>query len=180
VSPARRRGARVTPASARGARVTIDSRTQHRPLSRAAIARAVEAALEHGGRSGIAVGVVLVGDATLARMHGRWLGDPSPTDVIGFELGEEGGGAALELYVSAERAVRVARRRGVAAGRELALYLVHGALHACGYDDRTARERSRMRAAEDAVLAKLGYARDPTPFDAEPRRGAKRRVRTRK
>ena len=39
---------------------------------------------------------------------------------------------------------------------ELLLYLVHGALHLCGFDDRTAPQRARMRAAEAAVLSDLG------------------------
>lgn len=146
------------------ARVHVTWRTRHRLLDDAAVARAVRAALAHGGRARAEVAVVFVTDRALARLHGEWLGDPAPTDVITFELGEDGGGPAGELYVSAECARRVAAARGVAPARELALYVVHGALHLCGFDDRTPRKRSRMRAAESEVLAQLGYAPDPLPF----------------
>ena len=121
------------------------------------IASAVDAALAFGGRSGIDVSVVLVDDPTLADMHGRYLADPTPTDVISFDLGEEGGGPAGELYVSVERAALVARERGAPPERELALYVVHGTLHLCGYDDHEPEDIARMRAAEAQVLSALGY-----------------------
>ena len=123
-----------------------------------AVAAAVRAALEHGGRPGLWLSVVFVDDAEIAELHGRWLGDPTPTDVISFDLEGGGGGPDGELYVSVERARSEARARGLALEHELALYLVHGALHLCGHDDRAARERARMRAAEAAVLAHSGFS----------------------
>ena len=136
-----------------------------RPLDDAAVRRAVAAALAHGGRPEALLCVVFVDDARLAAMHGEYLGDPEPTDVIAFDLGDECGGPAGELYVSVERARAVARARGVSPARELALYVVHGALHLCGHDDREPEARARMRAAERAVLAELGYPPDDAPHD---------------
>lgn len=127
------------------------------PLARSEVREAVAAALAHGGRPQLLVGVIFVSDARLARLHGRYLADPAPTDVMAFELGEQGGGPAAELYVSVERARAEARRRDLAPERELALYVVHGSLHLCGFEDHRPRARARMRAAEDAVLRRLGY-----------------------
>jgi probable rRNA maturation factor len=132
-----------------------------RLLSDAEVRAAAAAALEHGGRAGLPVSVVLVSDRELARLHGRYLGDPAPTDVLAFDLGGEGaerGAPAGELYVSVERARAVARERGLAPDRELALYVVHGCLHLCGFDDRRPRARARMRAAEREVLERLWHA----------------------
>ncbi|MCZ6597583.1 MAG: rRNA maturation RNase YbeY [Planctomycetota bacterium] len=143
-------------------------RTEDRPLGDEAVRAALEAAVAHGGRPGIELAVVFVDDETLARMHAEHLDDPAPTDVITFDLGEEGEGPAGELYVSVERAREVARRRGVTAERELALYLVHGALHLCGFDDRDGADRERMRRAESELLAQLGYPQDPRPHDVDP------------
>jgi ssRNA-specific RNase YbeY (16S rRNA maturation enzyme) len=39
---------------------------------------------------------------------------------------------------------------------ELALYVVHGVLHLCGFDDRSGPDRARMRRAERTVLASIG------------------------
>lgn len=128
-----------------------------------AVRAAVRAALELGGRPDLQVDVVLLDDSAIAELHARFLDDPAPTDVIAFDLsgdGEEGGPQA-EIYVSAERARVVASRRGVPVARELALYLVHGALHLCGHDDAEPRARRRMRAAEARVMEALGHPPDP-------------------
>ena len=135
-------------------------------LEVARVAALVEAALACGGRSGIDVAVVFVDGDTLTGMHERWLGDPSPTDVISFDLGEGGGGPAGELYVSVDQARRVAEQRAVPLERELSLYVVHGCLHLCGFDDREDADRERMRRAESEILDGLGLPRDPRPFDA--------------
>lgn len=129
-----------------------------RLLSEAEVCAAVAAALAHGGRPELTLAVVFVSDAELARLHGEHLGDPSPTDVMAFDLGEAGRGPAGELYVSVERARAVARERDLAPEAELLLYVVHGCLHLCGHDDHAPRARARMRAAERAVLARLGVA----------------------
>lgn len=131
-------------------------------MSDRTIRRVVRAALAFGGRPQASIGVVLMGDAALAELHERFLGDPSPTDVIAFELGEDGG-LYGELCCSVDCARRVARERGVTFERELALYLVHGALHLCGFEDHAPRARRKMRAAERAVLRALDYPEDPLP-----------------
>jgi probable rRNA maturation factor len=150
--------------------VEIDWQAAPRLLDDAAVAAAVEAALSYGGRGGLSVGVVLLDDPALCALHQRWFDDPSPTDVISFDLTSDGendldpGGPQAELYVSVDCARRTAGELGTDAARELALYLVHGALHLCGFDDGAPSERSRMRAAEAAVLGNLGYPQGP-PVD---------------
>lgn len=148
--------------------VTVHRAVPAAPLADAEVARLTERALDRGGRAGLRVDVVLVDDPTLADLHLRFLGDPAPTDVIAFDLdgpeGESpgpGAGPQAEIYVSVERAERVAARRGREPGAELALYLVHGALHLCGHGDHDPAERAAMRAAERALLAELGYPHDP-------------------
>lgn len=129
-----------------------------RLLSERRVRAVVKEALRHGGRPGIHLSVVFVSDAALARMHARHLADPSRTDVLAFDLGEGGTGPAGELYVSVDRARAEARARDLAPAAELALYVVHGCLHLCGHDDHEPRARAGMRAAERAVLKRLGYA----------------------
>ncbi len=45
---------------------------------------------------------------------------------------------------------------------ELALYVVHGLLHLCGYDDLTESGAAAMRCRERELLAACGR---PNPFD---------------
>ena len=61
----------------------------------------------------------------------------------------------VDVVVSVERARREANTRGHTIKAELALYLVHGLLHACGYDDVDDADRVRMRNAEQEVLQLL-------------------------
>lgn len=148
--------------SRRASPIAIAWTSRHRRprgLSDARIRRAAELALEHGERAGGGLSIVFVDDPELAAMHAKWLDDPTPTDVISFDLGAGDGGPIGELYVSTERARAVASRRGLDVVREHLLYVVHGALHLCGHDDHEPRERARMRRAERSVLARLATPR---------------------
>ena len=89
-------------------------------------------------------------------------------DVSDGDLLTEGraAGAAIEgeIIASAEMAVSMAADGKWSAEAELILYIVHGLLHICGYDDLTPEEKCIMRARERAVLSELGltaiYAED--------------------
>lgn len=58
-----------------------------------------------------------------------------------------------ELIVSTETAQREAAAHGWTVDDELLLYVVHGMLHLCGYDDLTDEARPIMRAREREVLS---------------------------
>ena len=146
----------------RGAPIWIAWKVRGRLLGDPEVRRILRAALRHGQKPELGLSVVFLGDAALARLHRRWLSDGSRTDVITFDLSDAHSQAG-ELYVSATCARRVARERGVEPRRELALYLVHGALHLCGFDDHAPRARARMRRAETTVLRALGFPDDPLP-----------------
>jgi probable rRNA maturation factor len=120
------------------------------------VRRVVRAAAAFGRRPDLRVSVLLTGDAEIGRLHGQFLGDPSATDVMSFPDGD-----AADVVVNVVRARREAKRRGVDERSELALYLAHGVLHACGFRDDDASARSRMRAAEHAVLTSLGLCAAP-------------------
>lgn len=69
-----------------------------------------------------------------------------------------------ELIVSTETALREAAAHGWTPADELLLYVVHGLLHLCGYDDLTDEARPVMRAREREVLA--GWQLVPTGLEA--------------
>jgi len=96
-------------------------------------------------------------DAEQADLHGRFLDDPTPTDVITFE-GQPDFGQAGEICVSADTAAAYAEKHGHDFAEELALYLVHGWLHLAGYDDLQPALKRRMRAAEKRAMALLREA----------------------
>ena len=125
------------------------------------IRRAVAAALRHGERSELQVQVVLCSEQALTALHERFLDDATPTDVITFDLGDdEDDDPSAEIYVSVDMAKRVAAEYSQSVENELLLYVVHGTLHLCGFDDHEQEERRRMRLAEASVFEALGI-----PFD---------------
>lgn len=103
------------------------------------------------------VSITLVDDAAIREINRRHLGHDWPTDVITFSLAEPGDRAVdAELVVSAEMAARTAAELQVDPAAELSLYLVHGLLHLCGFDDLTPDDAARMRLREAEVLAREG------------------------
>jgi probable rRNA maturation factor len=111
------------------------------------------AARFRGGCPAGELSVALLTDRALARLHGRFLGDPRPTDVITF-AGDAGGATAGEICVSVDAALRQGRgRSGLSA--ELTLYIVHGWLHLAGYDDATPPAKRVMRRAEARAMRLL-------------------------
>ena len=100
--------------------------------------------------------VVFLTDTALAQLHGTFLDDPTPTDVITFE-GEPALGAAGEICVSADAALRQRDCPPTKAGREIfsaevMLYVIHGWLHLAGYDDLVRHSKRAMRRAECRAL----------------------------
>ena len=98
--------------------------------------------------------LAFVTDETIARVHGNFMSDPTPTDVITFE-GDAGAGLAGEICVSADTAAAYAKAHGQDFAAELTLYVVHGWLHLAGYDDLQPAKKRVMRAAEQRALALL-------------------------
>ena len=103
--------------------------------------------------------VVFVDDAEIARLHGEFMDDDRPTDVISFclDAGDEGWPEEEarpfgEVVVSAETAAREAERRSVPMAREAALYAIHGTLHLVGFDDLDPASKRAMRRQEKKYL----------------------------
>ena len=113
--------------------------------------------LEGEGVAEASISIALVDDAAIHAINRRHLGHDWPTDVITFRLADEPHLEA-ELVVSAEMAAATAREAGTEPSAELALYVVHGLLHLCGYDDHTVDDATAMRGREDAVLRREGWA----------------------
>lgn len=115
------------------------------------------------------VSVAVVDNATIWTLNRQYLSHDYPTDVISFILEREpplkprpkpprGRGASIsgEIVLSAEMALTTAAEYDWPAEHEVALYLVHGLLHLCGYDDTTPSERKLMRSRENELLRPWG------------------------
>ncbi len=88
--------------------------------------------------------ITLLSEAAISRVHGEFLNDPTPTDVITFEHGE--------ILIGVPIAAANARKLHHPALHEIALCAIHGLLHLLGYDDLTEQERVIMHRRQDEIL----------------------------
>lgn len=118
----------------------------------------IERVLVEEGISAADISLAFVDDSAIQQINRDFLGHDYPTDVISFVLGDSEESARRchlegELVVSTETAHREAAAHGWSEADELVLYVVHGLLHLCGYDDLTDDARPVMRRRERQVLA---------------------------
>ena len=102
------------------------------------------------------VDVAVVDDRSMRQLNSQYLQHDWPTDVLSFVLEREASSLEGQIVVSIETAVREASRFDWSGDEELLLYVVHGALHLVGLNDKTAEETARMRTAETRYLQQLG------------------------
>ena len=75
------------------------------------------------------------------------------TDIITFDLSSSKIETEGEIYVSVDRVKDNAKQLGVSFKEELHRVVFHGALHLCGYKDKTKADSVVMRAIEDTYLS---------------------------
>jgi probable rRNA maturation factor len=103
------------------------------------------------------VSIAIVDDETIHRLNRQFLEHDYATDVLSFALADPPG-LEGEIVASIDTARREAALAGWSPEDELLLYAVHGALHLVGHDDHDPAPAAAMRAAERAVLARLGVS----------------------
>ena len=135
----------------RGETVTVSNRQRRWKIDTHRLAAIAERALELVEAKQFHLGIVLVNDVVIATLNARYHHTQGPTDVLSFDYGQ----GQRELVISVERAVDQARRYRTTPGRELVLYVVHGILHLCRYNDLAAPQRRRMRSAERRLMSRL-------------------------
>ena len=96
------------------------------------------------------ISIAIVDDPTIHRLNQEYLQHDYATDVLSFVLDSNPDTRFLsgEIIVSSDTADRVAREQTVKPESELMLYIIHGALHLVGLDDKEESKRNEMRAAE--------------------------------
>ncbi|MDR1433059.1 MAG: rRNA maturation RNase YbeY [Puniceicoccales bacterium] len=98
--------------------------------------------------------IAFLDSESMCAIHGKFLGDATPTDVITFS-GDGEMDFAGEICVSPSAAVGNHRFLETTFSEELSLYLVHGYLHIFGLNDACEKETIKMRAGENFCMALL-------------------------
>src|SRR5438477_8078658 len=148
-------------------RISVATPQEIVPVDRGRMREVARAVLEGEGIADYEISLAFVDNPTIHRLNQRYLGHDEPTDVLSFPLSEPGAARLSgELVLGAEVARAQAAARGHDVQAELALYVIHGLLHLCGYDDHTPAEAGQMRARERRYLARLGLP-DISPREEE-------------
>lgn len=137
-----------------------------------ALTHAIQRTLQIEQVAAAVLSVSVVDNRAIHQINREHLQHDYPTDVISFQLDfaldpdaandpaaeQRAAGAMIEgeIIASAEMAAEMASLGRWTAMNELTLYVIHGVLHICGYDDLSVVEKSIMRARERAVLNDLG------------------------
>jgi len=138
-------------------RTSIANQQESMTISREHLREVARTVLEGEDIPDARISIALVDNPTIHALNKRFLEHDEPTDVLSFPL--SGPGAKVlegELVIGVEVAQTQARERGHDESAELALYVIHGLLHFCGYDDTTTKASIEMRAKERHYLSKLG------------------------
>ncbi len=97
---------------------------------------------------------VFCSDEYLLQINRQFLQHDYHTDIITFPYSQEGEPIIGEIYISMDRVEENARDFKVNRNQELLRVIFHGALHLCGYLDKTTKEIELMRKKEDEYLGK--------------------------
>ncbi|OSZ79523.1 rRNA maturation RNase YbeY [Chitinophagaceae bacterium IBVUCB1] len=95
---------------------------------------------------------IFCNDAYLLQINQQFLNHHTLTDIITFDLSETPEILTGEIYISTERVAENATKFGKAYADELHRVIFHGALHLCGFKDKTTTDREAMRRKEDQCL----------------------------
>jgi probable rRNA maturation factor len=95
---------------------------------------------------------IFVSDDKLLEINRQFLQHDFYTDIITFPLSEPGQPISGEIYISVDRVRENALEFGISVKKELLRVIFHGALHLCGYKDKTSKDQAMMRKREDVYL----------------------------
>jgi len=103
---------------------------------------------------------VFCSDNYLLTMNRQFLKHDTFTDIITFPLSAKRDPIIAEIYISVERVKENAKTYSVSYQNELLRVIIHGALHLCGYADKTPTQKLAMRRRETYYLNKFNVSRE--------------------
>ncbi len=105
------------------------------------------------GKAGL-FSITFVSSSRMRRLNSQFLRHDWVTDVLSFRYNGEA--VVGEVLIAPREAKRYAKRNSLSYRQELSRYVVHGLLHWMGHQDRTVRQKQRMRRLEEELLKRCG------------------------
>ena len=95
---------------------------------------------------------IFCSDDQLLKINQDFLKHDFYTDIITFDMSSSGANMEGEIYISVDRVKDNSLLYITEYNNELHRVIFHGALHLCGYKDKTAQQKILMRELEDKYL----------------------------
>ena len=123
-------------------------------VDEAALDRLVRQVIDAEGSTLRYLGLILTDHDTVHHLNRTYLGHDYRTDVLSFNLADEGEDGVVdgEVYVDLDTAAERHAEFGAGFEAEARRYVIHGLLHLLGYDDATPGQKAAMQALEDRYL----------------------------
>lgn len=96
---------------------------------------------------------IFLNDERLLKMNQEYLGHDTLTDIITFDYCENEY-ISGDIFISVERVEQNAEKFEVLFEEELKRVMIHGVLHLLGFNDKTAKEKEKMRDLENRCIQK--------------------------
>ncbi|MFM2159829.1 MAG: hypothetical protein RLY39_360 [Actinomycetota bacterium] len=104
------------------------------------------------------LGITLVDEDEITKLHIQWMNLPGPTDVLSFPMDElkpfsasDGPGIIGDIVICPQFAAKQATKHSTE--DEISLLTVHGVLHLLGFDHAREEEHKVMFGLQDKTLA---------------------------
>ena len=121
--------------------------------NRTELKKYIQSIFRKEGKKLESINYIFCTDKILLEINLQYLSHDFYTDIITFDLSETNAVRA-EIFISVDRVKENAIQLGVSFKSELHRVVFHGALHLCGYKDKTKTEKERMRRKEEFYLKK--------------------------
>ena len=95
---------------------------------------------------------IFCSDSQLLKINQDFLAHDFYTDIITFDMSSKSAKVEGEIYISVDRVKDNSLLYVTEYNTELHRVIFHGALHLCGYKDKTAQQKILMRELEDKYL----------------------------
>lgn len=113
---------------------------------------AVAQLMDSEGKAFESLDYIFCSDEYLLEINQNYLKHDDLTDIITFDLSDQPGLIKGEIYISVERVEDNSLLFNTSFRDELARVVFHGALHLCGYKDKSKKDQVEIRGKEDFYL----------------------------
>ena len=124
--------------------------------NRTELKKFIESLFKKEGKVLEALNYIFCSDQKLLEINQQYLAHDYFTDIVTFELSSKGSPIVGEVYISLDRVRENSTNLSVSFKSELHRVIFHGALHLCGFKDKSKLETQTMREKEATYLRNYG------------------------